>query len=152
MAFGDQHWNLPGDTVIWALSELDRVVGPEALASSPGPRNWPEWDYLYSLPRRTRRRLIGAGYMRRGGMQPDLLADVIVPRVAEVETIDDAMEWYVKTCLTAITERRLLAHRRRHLAVARRNGHQTYYQHRTEYARSLGYDSLYDMRRKKKWT
>lgn len=151
MGFGDWAWNEDGDT-FWALDELDRVVAGEALASRPRPNGEPEWDYLRDLPKRTLRRLRGAGCMRSGAMPPDLLADLIVSRVADCETIDDAMEWYVKTCLVAIDEARVLARRRRHLNVARRNGHSSYYQYRTALARQQGYASVWEMRKDRGWT
>lgn len=149
------YWWETMEQTLYALDELERVVGGEALASSPsrrGSQAGGEWDVIYGYPRKTRRRLIGAGFMRVGGMPPDVLADTIRPRVPGCETTDDAMRWYVKTCLVALAERRILAHRYRHLCVARRNGHRTYYAHRTAYARSLGFDSVYDMRKKRGWT
>jgi len=136
----------------WALREMERVVGADALASSPSSRHAePEWDPILSMPPKVLRRLRGAGFMRRGAMQPDVLAALIIDRVPEVETIDDAMRWYVRTALEAIEERRRERHHARHLRVAKSCGHRTYYEHRSEYARSLGYRSLYDMRKAKGW-
>jgi hypothetical protein len=136
----------------YALGELDRVVGGERLASSPGPRNGPEWDGLRLMNQRTLRRLRGAGWMISGGMQPDQLTEVIVPRVADVELIDEAIEWYVRTCLVAIAEARLVAQRQRHRKLAVRNGHRTYYDYRTALAQEQGYESLWHMRKAKGWT
>jgi len=138
---------------LWALDELDRVVGSEALASSPTRWNvgQGEWDYLHLLPRKTLRRLRGARYMRVGGMQPDVLAELIAPNVAGCDSTDAAMEWYVKTCLVAVAEARLIAGRKHRLRVAQRNGHQNYYQYRTESAKRQGYDSVYKMRKGRGW-
>jgi hypothetical protein len=135
----------------WALDELDRVVGAEALASKSGKHSGGEWDYLMQQPAKTRRRLIGAGYMRVGGMQPDQLAELIIDNVATVETTDAAMFWYVNTCLVALKEARLLAGRRFATRTARRNGHQTYYQPRTAEPKRLGYRSVYNMRKARGW-
>lgn len=137
---------------MWALDELERVLGGETLRSSLLGQTGGEWDSLRLLPARTRRRLIGARYATPGGLAPDQLAELVRGRVAGIHTTDDAIMWYVRTCLTAIDEARLLAGRRRKLAVARRNGHLTYYQYRTELARAKGYGSVWDERRMRKWT
>ncbi len=135
----------------WALDELDRTVGCETLATKPGPYAGGEWDYLLSLPKRTLRRLRGARRMTRGGVGPDQLAELIIGKVHGIETTDDAMVWYVRASLVAIGEARREAHRRRHLDVARRTGHKTYYGRRVDQARRLGYPSLYAMRKAKGW-
>ena len=137
---------------MWALDELERVVGAEGLASSPGRHAGGEWDYILSLPRCTRRRLVGAGYMRRTGMSPDELEALIVPRVSGVETTDEAMAWYVRTCLVAIGERRTLARRRRHHRLARRNGFSTYFEYREFLAAREGHASHWHERKHKGWT
>ena len=149
MAFGDRHWKI--EVEFYALDELDRVVGSERLASSPGPRNGPEWDGLRLMNPRKLHRLRGARWMVPGAMQPDQLAEVIVPRVADVESIDDAIEWYVKMCLIAIDEARTAAGRRRRGKLARRNGHPTYYAYRDEQARQQGHESLWHLRKERGW-
>lgn len=154
MAFGDRAWAafmVGTDSGFYALGELDRVVGSDRLASSPGPRNGPEWDGLRLMNQRHLRKLRGAGWMRSGAMQPDQLAELIVPRVAGVESIDAAMEWYVRTCLVAIAEAQIVARRHRHRKLAVRNGHPTYYDYRTAQAKANGYESVWHMRKERGW-
>lgn len=141
-----------GDDALWALDALDRVVGPDRLALGPTPGGEPEWDWLPRVSRRTLRRLRGARYMRRDGVQPDWLAQLIVPRVPGVETDGDAIDWYIKTCLVAIDEARLLAGRRRRFMAAMRAGHGTHYEHRTAQAKAMGYRSVWHMRKERGWT
>lgn len=140
------------DGEFYALGELDRVLGGEALASSPTRHTMPEWEsYLLNLPKRTLRRLRGARYMRRGAMQPDELADLICARVPGIDNDSDAMAWYVKTCLVAIDERRTIARRRRHGKLARRNGYRNYYEYREAKAKERGYASVYAERMARGW-
>lgn len=134
------------------LDELDRVLMGTTVKSTPSGPAGGEWDYLLALPRRTRRRLIGAGYLTTYGEQPDVAAELIIAHVAGVENIDDAMAWYVRTALRALAERRRLAHHRRHQRHAALNGRRSYYEHRTALAVAAGHRSLWHYRKSKGWT
>lgn len=135
------------------LDELDRVVGAATLLSPTYADDGGEWDPLRALPTRTRRRLAGAGYLTSYGERPDVFAELIVDRVAGIETVDDALDWYVRTSLRAIDERRRQAHRTRHLRTARQHGAASYYEHRTNVARfEHGFRSLWHYRKAKGWT
>lgn len=85
--------------------EIDRVLHGNALRSSGGRTAFGEWDWLDHVPRRDMRRLTGAGYFARAGLAIDEAADLIISRVPGVETIDDAIEWYVATALVELDER-----------------------------------------------
>ncbi|HWL44574.1 MAG TPA: hypothetical protein VNQ73_16660 [Ilumatobacter sp.] len=136
---------------VWALDELDRVMRGDAIASRSGCRPGGEWDALRALPVRVRRRLLGAGYLRPGGLEPDVAADLIASQVPGVGSVDAAIEWYVRTCLAAIAEARTDAGRRRRAQLARRGGHSTYYAYRSEWARDRGHQSVWHMRRDRGW-
>lgn len=88
-----------------------------------------EWDYIRSLPIKTRRRLTSAGYMAKHGMQPDKFADMIREYAPGMRNLSDGEchAWYVKHALLALAERRRAQHYDRHLAYARHLGHPTYY-------------------------
>jgi hypothetical protein len=76
--------------------ELDRVTGGNPVQYRPKPtevRPGGEWDYLRALPKRTRRRLIGAGYLSPRGERPDVVAGWIIDRVPGIETTDEAIAW-----------------------------------------------------------
>jgi len=64
-----------------------------------------EWDWAYHVTPREMRRLTAAGYFRRGGMHPDVFAELLVNSVPGVESTDAAFEWWVTTCLQALDER-----------------------------------------------
>lgn len=136
------------------VAELDRVLDGNPIQSRPSRPEHAggEWDPLLALPRRTRRRLIGAGYLNPNGIPPDVAADYIIARVAGVETVDDALGWYVRTALRAIPERRRHAHRSRHHRHAVRCGAATYYELRNLRAIADGYASLWHYRKAKGWT
>lgn len=122
-----------------------------AMATYRADRHTPEFDPYTEFSRRDLRRLTSARYLTATGERPDVMADLLWKAGGDQVT-DDPVAWYLTEALRALAERRAARNRDRHIAVARRNGHQTYYQHRNEYARSLGYGSLWDMRRRKKWT
>jgi len=112
----------------YAEAELRRVMGYETIRH-PIHDRWQggEYDALRHLPRSTKRTLTGARFLTPRGLQPDLAADLIGMDV------DDAVEWYVKTCLTVIRQRRRIAHWRRHHKLALRNGFETYWYYRKAY-------------------
>jgi hypothetical protein len=88
-----------------------------------------EWDYIRSMPLKTRRRLTGAGYMAKHAMGPDEFADLIrncVPGMSD-KSDGECHAWYVRHALLALTERRRAEHYDRHLAYARSLGYPTYY-------------------------
>lgn len=108
-----------------------------------------EWDYIRSLPIKTRRRLTAAGFMARGGMQPDDFAGLIRLRAPGMggSGDTDCHAWFVRHALLALTERRRAEHHDRHLAYARAQGAPTYYSLRNSEAYLDGYDSLWHKRK-----
>jgi hypothetical protein len=140
----------PVESTLWALDELERVLGGATLYSCPGPGG--EWDAVKLWSRRDRRRLVGARHMTRDGWQPDQLAEMIRDEVPGIDSTDAAMSWFKRTALAAIGEARVLAHRRRHLRLALREGHISYYAYRTMLARAKGYGSLWYERKGRGWS
>ena len=123
----------------WAIDELERVLGPDTVRSPRAEYVGGEWDYLNSLSRRAKRRLIGGRYLTAAGLAPDVAADIICDAVAECETIDDAMAWYVNISRSAMEQKRRIAVKReyqRRLARARAAGQDSVHYHRL--AISLG--------------
>ena len=98
----------------WAIDELDRVLGPDTIRAPRAEFVGGEWDYLNSLSSRAKRRLIGGRYLTAGGLAPDVAADIICDRVAECETLDSAMGWYVSMSRTAMAQKRRLAAKRQY--------------------------------------
>jgi hypothetical protein len=126
-----------------AQGELDRVLGGSSLLHPAHGDPGGEWDALRALDRSTLRRLTGARLLTPHGLRPDVAADIIARNVARIEDVDDAMAWFVRTALDAITERRRAAHHRRHALLARRHGYRTYHQYRTFQSVLRGHDSLW---------
>lgn len=122
----------------YALDELDRVLGNERLRS-PGARRggrsgpWDEYDVLRQMSRRTIRRLIGAGYLRRRGAVHDEVAEIILARVPGLSSPDEAISWYCTTALVAIGE-------------ARREARARVYRRRVRRAHAAGYRSFHHQR------
>lgn len=87
------------------VGEIDRVLHGNRLASSSRRTEHGEWDWLEHVPRRTVRRLIGGGYFGRRGLSMDEAADMICDRVPGVDTLDAAIEWYIRTALAELDER-----------------------------------------------
>jgi len=113
-----------------------------------------EWDYIRSLPIKTRRRLTGAGYMAKNAMAPDEFADMLRNNVPHLAGRGDTEchAWFVKHALLALTERRRADRYDRHLAYARSRGAPSYYALRNAEAFLDGYDSLWQMRKAKGWS
>lgn len=113
-----------------------------------------EWDYIRSLPIRTRRRLAGAGFMALGAMMPDEFADMLRDNVPHLAGRGDGEchAWFVKHALLALAERRQAEHHDRHLAYARSRGAPSYYALRNAEAFLDGYDSLWHLRKAKGWS
>jgi hypothetical protein len=117
------------------------ICGAERLATFHGQPGG-EWDHLrLHVSLRTRRSLTGAGWMRLHGMKPDVFCD----------WIGNSIEWYVDQCRQAIPEQQRANNIARHHRVAERNGHRSYYEHRSAWVRSLGYSSLYAYRKQRGW-
>jgi hypothetical protein len=138
----------------WALAELDRVMGAERVATWNARTRQPggEWDTIRALPPRSRRRLVGARWLRRDGLPPDVAATIICDAVGDVRTTCEAMQWYCRTALVAIDEARREAHRDRHARAARRLGARSYYDVRATRAVLAGYPSLWHERVARGWT
>lgn len=124
------------------------VVRGEAHRSKPGPRRGGEWDPWFALPRRQRRILIGARFARPDAMWPDDLADLIVRNHPNLDT--EPLDWYYRTSLQVLRERRAARNRDRHLRVATESGHATYYRRRAALATAAGYPTFWQYR-KTKW-
>lgn len=136
------------------LAELERVVDGNRLLYMPARclgGLGGEWDWLRALSAKQRRRLIGAGWLSRVGERPDVLADAIIREVGGVETLDEALTWYVRHALAAIPEARREAHRRRHDRRARALGFPSYYHLRAATAREHGHGSFWHMRKDRGW-
>lgn len=134
----------------WALNELDRVMGGDVVASGPvGPGG--EWDAIRGIPLRRRRCLIGALYLTPTGLRPDVAAEIIAQRVAGINSIDDAMEWYVRTALTAVGERRIASRLRRRKRLHLRHGYSSEYDYRNARSIERGYRSLWCERVARGW-
>lgn len=88
-----------------AGGEIERVLQGNPLQSSGHAHEEGEWDWLPLVDRRTMRRLTGAGYFARHGLALDEAADVIRQHVAGIATMDDAIEWYIRTALHELNER-----------------------------------------------
>ena len=112
-----------------------------------------EWDYIRSLPLRTRQRLTGAGFMSKHGTTPDDFAELIRLRAPGMGDATDTAchEWFVRHALLALAERRRANHYDRHLAYARSRGAPSYYALRNAEAYLDGYDSLWHKRKAKGW-
>lgn len=123
---------------------FDQVIGAEAHASSPTVKgkHGGEWDAWYALPRRTRRRLIGAGFARKGAMEPDVLADLIT-RQGVTDDYREALDWFYRTAIAALDERQRERRRVRRVPFVDRNakaiaqGYLSFWQYRKA-ARSVG--------------
>lgn len=138
---------------------LRAVVGAEAHASSPtrthdhaGRRveRGGEYDAWYALPARSRRRLIGAGWARKGAMQPDELADLIA-RNGGPSDYREALEFYYRLALLAIDERRRAYEIDTRNARAKAAGQPSYFHYRNQQARAAGHASLWQYRKSKGW-
>lgn len=127
---------------------FDLVVRGEAHRSSPGRHPGGEWDAWFALPRRQRRVLIGAGFARRNAMWPDDLADMIQRNHPNLG--GPPLEWFYRSAFDVLRERRHARNRDRHLRLAKRSGHRTYYERRAALAVEAGFVSFWHYR-KTKW-
>lgn len=139
------------------MSELldlaDRMSAGMALRYDP--HGGGEHDYVRHLPRRTRRTLVGAGYLTgpRRGERPDVFADCVrdhLPAGTQM-TDSDALDYWVRLVLRGLTERRTArrAARRRRLHLAA--GHPTEYAYRTAHAIGAGFASFWQYRKARQW-
>ena len=138
------------------VDELDRVFAGRFMTLRTMPLDKlpvgaGEWDWRRVISRKRLRKLIGARYLTSTGEKPDVFAEVIIDNVAGIDNIDDAIDWYIKTALKAITESRRERHHRRHLRHARANGFATYYEYRRAQALDNGHGSLWYMRKDRGW-
>lgn len=124
-------------------SELHRVCGPDVLRSPRREYVGGEWDAFKALPSRQVRRLIGAGWLRRTGEAPDVLAERIIDQVAGVDTVCEAVTWYISAAGTAMREQRAERWRRQFRNRDRRAdrlGFGSYHYHRL-YRAELGVEA-----------
>lgn len=144
----------PGET--WAVDEIGRVMGGQPVLAMPdsalyGPLvGFGEWDWLRATPRRSRRRLAGAGYLSSYGERPDIVADWIVDRVADVEH-GDALGWFTRKALLAIDQRRREAHYLRHHRRAQTMGFASWYEYVRAIAHEHGHGSYHHMAQDRGW-
>jgi hypothetical protein len=135
--------------------ELLRVVGAEVMPTWNRDRRnaGGEWDYIRSMPLRTRKRLTSAGYMGKHAMGPDKFADLIRHNVPGARNLSDGEchDWYVGLALRALAERRRVRGAERKQRLARRAGASSYYELRGAQARAEGYRSYWHMRKAKGW-
>lgn len=113
--------------------DLDHVMNGDRMTSTVPASHGGEWDALRSIPRRIRRRMIGARMLRRGALDPDQVAERLGDYFGREFSSCEAVEWYLDNC------RRELRHRddTRHAAIYRR---------RNERARRAGFRSLWHYR------
>lgn len=126
---------------------LAHVIGGEAHATTPADdkRAGGEWDAWYALPRRTRKRLTGAGYARRGAMQPDVFADLLRSR-GFGDDYRQALERFYGEALLAIIETRRARTNNSRARQAKATGHRSYFALRNARAVALGYRSFWHLR------
>jgi len=119
---------------IWSAQtiDVDRVCRGNVLGSRPGPGG--EWDEVRSIPRRTRRRLIGAGMMSPRGMAPDVLADIVSDWFGRDMDSCETVRWYVRSCVLILDQRRVARDART-------------YRQRDRLAKDRGFISFYHQRR-----
>lgn len=119
---------------VWSAQtiDVDLVCRGNTLGSRPGEGG--EWDEVRSLPRRTKRRLIGAGMMRPYGMAPDQLAQVVSDWFGRDMDPCETVRWYVRNCLMILDAR-----------VVARNART--YRNRDSASREQGFISFYHRRR-----
>jgi len=139
--------------------EVERLRGDETLATWNRHRGYlgmdgrrhpgGEWDAIRYLPLRLRRSLTTAGFLSRGGMQPDEFADMLVRNGLDAS---DPIAAYIALCRKALRERARVANRARHDVLARRSGLSSYYEYRTRNVQALGYRNLWHYRKEKQWT
>lgn len=112
-----------------------------------------EWDYIREIPLRTRQRLTSAGYMAYRAMAPDEFGELIRDHVPGMDGAadTDCHHWYVRHALLALAERRRAHHYNRHLVLARKGGHRSYYERRVALVQALGYGSLWEYRLAMGW-
>jgi len=137
---------------------LDAVLGGERLGTFDRRRcTGAEWDAMRDVPLKVRRRLTSAGWLRRDGLAPDWLAQLLeahgppCPGGSWWDT-STAVTWYLDHAGRAVAERRAAHHHDRHHAVALASGHGSYFARRDALARAAGYRSLWDMRKALGWT
>ena len=137
--------------VVTPISDrLTSFIGDDVLATYSRRRHaGGEWDSLAAAPLRLRRRLAGAGMLRRDGMKPDVFCDML-RRYVGSECEPDPIAWYLREATRAIRERRTAVDREARLRLARRNGLHSYYEWRLVQAIEAGYDSFWEYR-KSRW-
>jgi hypothetical protein len=139
-------WAAYSLSVVGIEDEFDRVMGGEAVRHPVHGGRGGEWDTLRRLPRRSLRILTGARLLTPDGLFPDEAAThVIGPKLGLYDTCE-AMDWFARTGLAMIAERRQRRNVERHLRVAKRAGFPTYYDYRNARSIEKGYRSLYDER------
>lgn len=132
-------------------AEFDRVWGSGSILHPIHGGDGGEWDTLRRLGRPALRTLTGARLLTPHGMFPDDAAThVIGPRTGLFDTCE-AMEWFGRTALLAIEERRRRRHHERHLALAKRHDHRTYFRYRNALSVERGYPS-YAAERQARWS
>lgn len=114
-----------------------------------------EWDALRSLPRRTYRRLCGAGYVTTDGDAPDVFAESWNDWRGSDLSVCDVVAAWAKEALREIDECRRQSRRqsrqRRERLAAERAGVRTYFEYRNLRAIALGFGSYRAMRSAKGW-
>lgn len=136
---------------------LDEACSGLRLAGPRPRQQGGEHDYLATMSARMLRRLRGAGWLVRwdhpAAAAPDVLHRVALEVGApHTRTIEEFVQWYVRTASLAIRESRTLAHRRRHAAVAKAGGDESYYARRARLAIEAGYPSFWAYRQAHGWS
>ena len=82
--------------------EIDRAVGAERPKSIGARNGYGEWDFTVTVSPRRLRRLTGARYFRRDGMDIDDFADLVCRNVSGVDDHDSAIEWWIDISTRAL--------------------------------------------------
>lgn len=82
--------------------EIDRAVGAERPKSIGARNRYGEWDFTVTVSPRRLRRLTGARYFRRDGMDIDDFADLVCRNVSGVDDHDSAIEWWIDISTRAL--------------------------------------------------
>lgn len=111
--------------------DVDLICASNALGSHPDEGG--EWDEVRSISRKTKRRLVGAGMMRPGGLPPDVLAEVVSDWFGRPMEPCEVVQWYVRECVKTldrrIVERNARTYRTRD-GQAREQGFQSFWYRR----------------------
>jgi hypothetical protein len=83
-------------------AEIERAVGADRPKSTGARNRYGEWDFTATVSPRRLRRLTGARYFRRDGMDIDDFADLVCRNVPAVDDHDSAIGWWIDIATRAL--------------------------------------------------